>query len=319
MSENHPVPTSGEPPAMSFQPREANLLEVYLQRYDREHTRRAYWNDLVQFFGTEDIDLALARRATFMHVNEHLEELSQSGKKPSTLRRRIAAVRGFFDWLLALEVVDRNPANSQLIRSVRKGNRKDRPLTVLTASQASALIRATKDAGEAAVRDHALITTLLHCVLRRSEAAAMNAAHIRPLGRYWVLDLPDTKGGADQYVKIPAHVVESIDHMKKHYGISKGPLWRSCSNRNRGERISASAIYEMVKRTAKRAGLPEIGAHALRHTGCTLAIESGASLQQVQTHARHKNIETTMIYVHQRDKLRSSAADHIHVDNSDRL
>ena len=54
-----------------------------------------------------------------------------------------------------------------------------------------------------------------------------------------------------------------------------------------------------------------VGAHTLRHTGCTLAIEGGASVQQVQTHARHKNIETTMIYVHQRDRLANSAADFI--------
>jgi hypothetical protein len=36
-------------------------------------------------------------------------------------------------------------------------------------------------------------------------------------------------------------------------------------------------------------------------------------VQQVQTHARHNNIETTMMYLHQRDKLRDSAADYIHV------
>jgi integrase len=68
---------------------------------------------------------------------------------------------------------------------------------------------------------------------------------------------------------------------------------------------------------ADQAGLPEIGAHTLRHTGCTLAIESGASIQQVQTHARHKNIETTMVYVHQRDRLGNSAADFINIDDPD--
>jgi site-specific recombinase XerD len=291
-----------------------NLLPVYLQRYDREQTRRAYRNDLSQFFGTEEVDLSLAREATFLHVNQHLEELEERGLKSSTMRRRLAAVRGFFEWLEALELVDRNPANRQLVRRVRKSGGKDRSMTVLTRAQAHALLKATGEAGEAAQRDRALIEVLLHCVLRRSEAAGMNAEHVRPLGHYWVLDLPRAKGGSDQYVKIPASVVETIEDMKDAYGISSGPLWRSFSNRNRGGRISPNAIYEMVRRTAQRAGLPEIGAHALRHTGCTLAIESGASLQQVKTHARHKNVETTMIYLHQRDKLRDSAADHINID-----
>ena len=290
-----------------------NLLPLYLQRYDRKQTRRAYRNDLVQFFGTAQVDLALAREATFLHVNRHLEELEERGLKPSTMQRRLAAIRGFFEWLEALEVVERNPADRQLVRRVRKSSSSDRTITVLTRTQARALLKATDEAGEAALRDRTLIEVLLHCVLRRSEAAAMNAEHIRPLGHYWVLDLPEAKGGSDQYVKIPASVVESVEKMKDAYGITEGPLWRSFSNRNRGERISPNAIYEMVRRTAERAGLPDIGAHALRHTGCTLAIESGASLQQVKTHARHKNVETTMIYLHQREKLRDSAADHINL------
>lgn len=141
----------------------------------------------------------------------------------------------------------------------------------------------------------------------------MDVEHIRPLGHYWVLDLPHTKSGTDQYVKIPAHVVEQIDEMKLAYGIVDGPLWRSVSNNSRGNRLSERSIYGIVDKAARRAGLPaEIGAHSLRHTGCTLAIEAGASIQQVQVHARHKNIETTMMYVHQRDRLRDSAADYIH-------
>lgn len=306
---------------------DGNLLPIYLQRFDREHTRRSYRTDLAQFFGTEYIDLELAREATFMHVNRHLEKLERQGLKSSTLRRRVAAIRGFYDWLLALEVVERNPADKNLIRRVRKTSRKDQTITFLTKSQAEDLLKATrwvwrrkdgdrvKKENPAHLRDRALIMVLVHCVLRRSEAAAMDVEHIRPLGHYWVVDLPQAKGGSDQYVKIPAHVVETIDRMRAHYDINSGALWRSLSNRNRGERLTPDAIYKIVKRTAKRAGLPDIGAHALRHTGCTLAIDSGASIQQVQTHARHRDIDTTMTYVHQRNKLRDSAADHIRLDD----
>ena len=99
------------------------------------------------------------------------------------------------------------------------------------------------------------------------------------------------------------------------YGYSTGPLWRSFSrNQSGGRRLSGSSIYSIVNKHALRAGLSQkVGAHTLRHTGCTLAIEGGASLQQVQTHARHKSIETTMLYVHQRDRLANSAADRIHL------
>ncbi len=295
-------------------PEDLDLLPLYLQRFDRANTREAYRNDLAHFFGTDFVNLDLARRVTFVHVNQYVAGLESEGYKPSTLKRRVAALRGFFDWLMALEVIERNPAHKQLLRRIRSTRQRDRTVVYLTAEQAERLLAATESAGAAAVRDRALLLTLLYCVLRRSEAAAMDAEHIRPLGHYWVLDLPRAKGGADQYVKIPAHVVEEIDVMKAHYGITSGPVWRSLSNNSRGRRLTPQSVYVIVKQTALRAGLSnEIGAHTLRHTGCTLALEAGASLQQVQTHARHKNIETTMIYLHQRDKLRDSAADYIHV------
>jgi site-specific recombinase XerD len=313
MSETLPVPTGHSRHLLDWSAPTTNLLPAYLERYDRPETRRAYRNDLVSFFGTAHVSADLARAASFLHINQHILDLESAGARPSTIKRRVAAIRGFFDWALALELIPRNPANKQLLRRVRSSRTEDRSIVFLTSEQASALLDATEAAGNAALRDRALLQTLLHCVLRRSEAAAMDVAHVRPLGHYWIVDLPRAKGGADQYVKIPAHVVEEIDAMKRHYGIASGPLWRSLSNRTKDARLSAHGIYQIVRRTAQRAALPEIGAHALRHTGCTLAIEAGATLQQVQAHARHKQIQTTMTYLHQRDRLRDSAADYIHI------
>ncbi len=291
-----------------------DLLPHYLERFERAHTRRSYRTDLEQFFERTIVTVADARSMSFRDVNRHIRDLEDDNRKPATIQRRISAIRGFYDWLIALEAVTRNPADKNLIRRVRASRRQDQTITFLTRDQARQLLAATDAAGEAARRDRALIMTLLHCVLRRSEAAAMNLEHLRPLGHYWVLDLPDAKGGTDQYVKMPAHVVETIHDMADAYGITSGALWRSFSNRNRGERLTPDAIYKMVKRTAQRANLPDIGAHVLRHTGCTLAIESGATVEQVKTHARHKDIDTTMNYIHQRDKLRDSAADRINID-----
>lgn len=294
-------------------PLDADLLPVYLLRFDRAQTRRAYMNDITQLFDSEFVTLRMARSVNFVHVNAFVQKLQESGLRSSTLRRKVSAIRGFYSWLEALDLVESNPANKQLVRRIDRNAKSQSTITVLTREQAAALIDATASNRESSIRDRALLLTMIHCALRRSEASGMDAEHIHPAGPYWVLDLPRTKGGADEYVKIPAHVVEEIEHAKRHYGIHSGPLWRSLSrNHSRGNRLSPDGIYEVVRRTAARAGLDAtVGAHTLRHTGCTLAIEAGASPQQVQTHARHKRLETTMGYIHQRDKLRDSAADYI--------
>ncbi|MEM9665837.1 MAG: tyrosine-type recombinase/integrase [Bacteroidota bacterium] len=295
-----------------------DLLTAFLQRYDRPATRRAYRNDLTQFFGTDRISVEMTQVVRFVHVNQHIADLEAGFHKPSTIKRRVAALRGFFSWLLALGLIPVNPTDKHLLRRVRAARYQDRAITFLTSEQAGQLVDAAATSGKAsAQRDEALILTLLHGVLRRSEATRMDAAHLRPLGPYWVLDLPETKGGADQFIKLPTHVVETIHRLLAAEGVQGGPVWKSYSNNGRGRRLSPGSIYRIVQSTAQRAGLLEsVGAHTLRHTGCTLAIEAGASIHQVQAHARHKKIETTMVYVHQRDRLRNSAADFITVGPS---
>ncbi len=307
-----PTPPARQPLGRAFTA-ESDLIPLYLLRYDRENTRKAYRRDLERFFGSEAVTLAMARRVAFPHVNQFVEMLEGDGKSPATIRRNIACLRGFFAWLVALGMLDLNPADRQLVRRVASVRPQDRMLTVLTREQAAALLSAVDMDKETGPRDKTLVSTLLHCVLRRAEAAAMDFDHLHQAGPYWVLRLPRTKGGAEQSVKVPGPVAESILDLKETYGYSSGPVWRSFSNnRSRGNRLSATSIYMIVHRLAVDAGIPSsVGAHTMRHTGCTLAIEGGASIQQVQTHARHKNIETTMMYVHQRDRLANSAADYI--------
>ena len=291
---------------------DTDLLPIYLLRFDRPHTRRSYTNDLTAFFGSGTVTLRMARTVTFVHVNGHVSDLQDAGYKSATIQRRISGIRGFFDWLVALGLLERNPADRQLIRRASRNAKGERVITVLTQDQARALVDATAMHGDAALRDRALLLTLLYGALRRSEAALMNAEHVRQAGPYWVLELPQTKGGVDQAVKLAPLVVEAIQDACQAYEIAGGPVWRSLSNNSLGNRLSERSIYRIVDRAARGAGLrDDIGVHTLRHTACTLAIEGGATPQQVQTHARHKKLETTMIYVHQRDKLRDNASDYI--------
>lgn len=291
---------------------QSDLVPLFLMRYDRENTRRAYQKDIESFFGCPAVTLELATAVTFTDVNEHLQSLDAADKSPATQRRALASLRGFFGWLAALGFIDLNPADRHLVRRIPKSSESDRLVKVLTRDESARLLDAVDRTKPSGPRDHALALTLLHCVLRRSEAAAMNVEDIGSVSGHTVLTLKRAKGGSNQIVKVPPRVAGELDTFIRQSGYSSGPVWRSVSNRNRGERISGSAIYKIISGLSKAAGIQNrVGAHTLRHTGCTLAIEGGASLQQVQTHARHKSIETTMRYVHQRDKLANSAADFI--------
>ncbi len=319
-----------------------NLLAAFLHKHSKKNTEAGYRNDIGQFFawagqtGHADPDAAgddiqpdpqhdhvtfvnapQVAAVSFLHANEYLRLIEVERQlKPSTIARKIASLRSFFDFCIALQVVQANPFNKHTLRSVAKHNRDAVPV-FLSEAEARRLIAATSHAGEAAVRDRALILVMLHTVVRRSEASNMDVEHIRPVGAHWILDIPDSKSG-NKWKKVPAHIIQEIEDYKQHYEILRGPLWRSLSNRSKGERLTADAIYRIIRQTARRAGFPshiadKIGAHTLRHSGISIALENGATLQEAQEHAGHASVETTMIYVHRRNKLEKNAADKINL------
>lgn len=60
--------------------------------------------------------------------------------------------------------------------------------------------------------------------------------------------------------------------------------------------MRSSAICTMVRRTCRRSGLVEVGAHRLRHTAATGMLQAGASLAEIAEVLRHRSLQTTATY-----------------------
>lgn len=235
----------------------------------------------------------------------------------STLIRRYATLNSFRSW--SSEATGAHYSSIAMLKGsgiVAPGKPKE-TAEALSPSECRVLLAAARETNDNnAVRNHAIIRFMLTVPMRRSAVSRMDVEHLSLGSHTPFVFSPKTRGDLPLRYTVPSSTAAELRSHMKHYGIASGPLWRSHSRRTPGGRPTPTSIYRIVRETALMAGLPDIGAHTLRHTGCTLAIDNGASLQQVQTHARHKQIETTMVYVHQRDRLRDSAADFIKVDES---
>ena len=86
--------------------------------------------------------------------------------------------------------------------------------------------------------------------------------------------------------------------------------------------LGVGAIQAMMRDHLQQAGLarlfnPEtqslrpISPHSLRHTAATLALNHGATIRQVQAMLGHADIQTTMIYLHEQDRIVHAAEHHI--------
>lgn len=70
--------------------------------------------------------------------------------------------------------------------------------------------------------------------------------------------------------------------------------------------LHPSSMNSVVHRACKRAGLPEIGPHRLRHTAATEMLRADSSLREVGQVLRHRSSEVTSIYA--KDDRRALAA-----------
>jgi len=261
-----------------------DFIEEFLECQSSAHTRRAYRTDLREFFSGESVDAADVQSVQPEAIQSLMRRLHRLGLSLSTQRRRLAALRSFFDWLIQEEeaVLRHNPARSPIVEPLQLSSSSG-TRSVLSKSQIEKLIEVANEP-PAGLRDRALISTIVYGALRRREVAELKVEDVRPLGRHWVLELSTESDGG--YIRIPDSVVETVDEMKEAQGIESGALWRSVSNQNAGEPLSADGIYKAVQRNAKRAGLGSVSIDMLRRSGLQLALEGGADLPMIQAHGR---------------------------------
>ena len=241
-------------------------------------------------------------------VRQYREYLQENGKKPTTVKNYIIAVKRFFQWT---EEADLYPNVAKHIKSghISKNFKRD----YLTGSQARQILGHIDRSTLKGKRDYAMLVTMLTMGLRTIEVVRANIDDIRTKGNTTVLYVQG-KGHEDKddLIRMPQHVESAIrDYLsvRKANDLSE-PLFTSTSNHNVDGRMTTRSIRRIVKTAFISAGYdsPRLTAHSTRHTAATLSLLNGASLQQTQELLRHRNIGTTEIYAHNIDATTNPAA-----------
>ncbi len=244
-------------------------------------------------------------------VRQYRQELQNSGKKPTTVKNYIIAVKRFFEWT---EEAGFYPNIAKYIKSghLSKNFKKD----YLTSSQAKKILDEIDRSTLKGKRDYAMLVTMLTMGLRTIEITRANIEDIRTKGDATVLYVQG-KGHEekDDLIRMPYHVETAIrDYLSvRHANDLSEPLFTSTSNHNANGRMTTRSIRRIVKTAFIAAGFdsPRLTAHSTRHTAATLSLLNGATLQQTQELLRHRNMGTTEIYAHNIDATTNPAANDV--------
>lgn len=235
----------------------------------------------------------------------------QAEHKPTTVQSYMTATRLFFRWT-AQEGIYPNVADHIKGAKLDKEFRKD----YLTVSQVKEILNGIDRSTLQGLRNYAILYLMVSGGLRDIEVSRANIEDLRAAGNETVLYVQG-KGHQERtdYVKVGAPVEKAIRAYLKARGkaAENEPLFVSTSNRSKGQRLNTNAISTIVKQAMQEAGYDSERwtAHSLRHTAVTLSILSGMELTEVQQFARHRSLETTMIYNHALDKAKNRCANTI--------
>lgn len=251
------------------------------------HTLRNYGMDLAQFAGEFP---APPDRWTVLVLRGWLAELHKLGLSPVTIRRKIAAVRSFFQFLLKRGVVDFNAA--KLLRTPKVPKTLPRVMSEDAANGLIDQVGQPKLEKPFPERDRALFELLYGCGLRISELCGLDLADL-DLSENWML--VRGKGRKQRQVPIGASAVTAL---ARYLAIrSPQPDERSVFLNYRGKRLSdrgARGIVEFYARMV--AHDPSIHPHSFRHAYATHLLTDGADLRAIQELLGHAQLSTTQKY-----------------------
>lgn len=142
-------------------------------------------------------------------------------------------------------------------------------------------------------RDFAVIITLLRLGLRRGEVAALRLGDIDwRAGEVVVVG----KGGRSDRLPLPADVGEAVAVYLRRGRPASDRREVFLRARAPFEPIAAGTVASTVRRACRRAGVPEVGSHRLRHTTACEMVAAQVPLPQIAQVLRHRSLQSTAIY-----------------------
>jgi integrase/recombinase XerD len=224
----------------------------------------------------------------------------ETGLAAATIKRRLATISSFFDYLLLRGECDRNPVprslnarhrghrGSPLIRAPKKVPR------VLAPEEVLALTAALRTR-----RDQAMVSLMVHAGLRRCEVLGLRFSDVQVGDRR--VFIADGKGGHQRLVPVvPGFFVLLASYLadERPADLAHDQVFVVLKGPHRGRPLTAAGLDQVLDGARTRAGLTHATCHELRHTCFTRLREAGMALEAIQVQAGHASIETTRIYLH---------------------
>lgn len=281
-------------------------LKEFLQhlQYERNmsvHTLRNYSSDLGQFQeflfkASKNKDVAVAG-IDHLTIREWMAELHAANKKKTSIARKLASLRTFFQFLIREGAIEKNPA--KLVATPRIERKLPSHLSMEDAVRFIETPDLNTDLGK---RDRAILEFLYATGMRVSELVNLNMRDIDFRER-----LVRVTGKRKKQRVLP-FAEAALQALMYYLDEARPTFVNNCPVTKRdeeavflnyqGTRITPRSVGRMIdKYIAVCADINKhISPHSLRHSFATHLLDSGADLRDIQELLGHARLSTTQIY-----------------------
>jgi integrase/recombinase XerC len=224
------------------------------------------------------------------HVREFAARCHRRGLSPSSIQRRLSAVRSFCRFLLREGMIRHNPGAGVQAPKARK-----RLPATLDADAMGRLLEFQSD-DRLGIRDKAIMELFYSSGLRLAELLGLDLSDI---------DLRDRtvrvtgKGRKTRIVPVGRHAAAALGRWLAERGSVAAVGERAVFTGRGGHRLGPRVVQRRIARWARLRGLPgHVHPHMFRHSFASHLLESSGDLRAVQELLGHANISTTQVYTH---------------------
>jgi integrase/recombinase XerD len=278
---------------------DAYLEHLRVERRLAAHTLESYARDLHALANFAQRAGQPIESLTRSSLEEFVQTQRLNGLSPRSVARSVAAIRGFFRYLVLNHGLTRNPTED--LRAPRAWPALPK---FLSADEVDKLIGQPNVSTPLGLRDRAMFEVLYATGMRVSELVGLRNRDLHLAERYVTCI---GKGNKERIVPIGDQAAEWVERYQQ---TGRPRLIKGTSDRAarasprlfvnaRGGALSRVGFWKILKGQGRSAGLRSaLSPHIVRHSFATHLLERGADLRAIQMMLGHADLSTTQIYTH---------------------
>ena len=260
-----------------------------LERGLSDNTEAAYRRDLIEFIdfldenGVNSFDDI--KRS---HINYYIRDLRRKDLAPTSVTRKIASLRGWFKWMMGMNLIKHDPTVALEHPKLSKHLPK-----VLSVAEVDLLL-----SQDLPLVEKSMLELLYATGLRVSELANLKIQNLNLKHSYVKCFGKGSKERIVPIGKIAKEILTTYTAQRTKILEETGIETDHLFIHNSGKNINRQDIYLIIRELGQKVLNKHITPHTLRHSFATHMLENGADLRVVQELLGHSDVATTQLYTH---------------------